>query len=144
VLTAWSAAHRFARRHRVAVTIAGSVIAVAALAFVLAGRRHDFATALSRVSLSVFVLAVVLQIVALLARTEAWHLTIGRAGGTVPRRVLYRASSMGYVASLFNSQVGVAARIAACGALRPPTAHASPRSSPRSSRSSRSRPRSPR
>jgi hypothetical protein len=51
--------------------------------------------------------------VALLARTEAWHGCIGAAGGTVPRRLLFRASSVGYVGSLLNSQLGMAARIAA-------------------------------
>jgi len=84
-----------------------------ALAFVLAGRRHQFATALSSASIVVLALATALQVVALLARTEAWHRTICAAGGTVARRVLYRASAMGYVGSILNTQIGVAARIAA-------------------------------
>ena len=54
-----------------------------------------------------------LQIVALVARSEAWHLTIEAAGGTVARRVLYRASSMQVLGSVINGQLGVAARIAA-------------------------------
>ena len=54
-----------------------------------------------------------LQIVALLARSEAWHLTIEAAGGTVARRVLYRASSMQVLGGLLNGHLGVAARIAA-------------------------------
>jgi uncharacterized membrane protein YbhN (UPF0104 family) len=86
---------------------------VAVLAVVLAGRRHEFATALSSAALGTLALATVLQIVALLARSEAWHGCIGAAGGTVPRRVIYRASSMGYVGSLLNAQLGTAARIAA-------------------------------
>jgi hypothetical protein len=56
---------------------------------------------------------VLLQIVALLARSEAWHLTIGAAGGTVARRVLFRASSMQVLGGLINGHLGVAARIAA-------------------------------
>jgi uncharacterized membrane protein YbhN (UPF0104 family) len=56
---------------------------------------------------------VLLQVVALLARSEAWHLTIEAAGGTVERRVLYRASSMQVLGSVLNTQLGVAARIAA-------------------------------
>jgi len=63
----------------------------------------------------VLLLAAALQIVALLARSEAWHRCIEAAGGTVPRRLLFRASSMGYVGSLLNAQLGLAARI---GALR--------------------------
>jgi uncharacterized membrane protein YbhN (UPF0104 family) len=54
-----------------------------------------------------------LQIVALVARSEAWHLTIEAAGGTVERRILYRASSMQVLGSVINGQLGVAARIAA-------------------------------
>lgn len=56
---------------------------------------------------------VLLQVVGLLARSEAWHLTIRAAGGTVERRVLYRASSMQVLGSVINTQLGVAARIAA-------------------------------
>src|SRR4029450_543350 len=61
----------------------------------------------------VFAATVLLQIGALISRSEAWHLTIQAAGGTVARRVLYRASSMQVLGSMLNSQLGVAARIAA-------------------------------
>jgi hypothetical protein len=79
----------------------------------LAGRRHEFAVALSSAAIWVLAVTALLQIVALLARSEAWHVCIGAAGGTVERRVLYRASSMQVLGSLVNAQVGVAARIAA-------------------------------
>ena len=69
-------------------------------------------------------MTVLLQIVALLARSEAWHLTIQAAGGTVDRRILYRASSMGVLGGLLNAQVAVAARIAA---LRRSSPDVSPR-----------------
>jgi uncharacterized membrane protein YbhN (UPF0104 family) len=110
---AWQAARRFGRRHRRLITIAGSLLAAAILVAILWGRRDEFATALSSASLAVLAAASALQLVALLARSEAWHVSIEAAGGTVERRVLYRASSMGYVGSLLNAQVGTAARIAA-------------------------------
>jgi len=72
----------------------------------------------------VLAVTVQLQIVALLARSEAWHLTIRVAGGTVDRRVLYRASGLGVMGSLVNAQVAVAARIAA---LRRSSPDVSPR-----------------
>jgi uncharacterized membrane protein YbhN (UPF0104 family) len=109
----WQATRRFSRRHRQLITIAGSLIAAAILVAILWGRRDEFATALSSASIKVLLAAAGLQLVALLARSEAWHVSINAAGGTVPRRVLYRASSMGYVGSLINAQVGTAARIAA-------------------------------
>ena len=108
-----STARAFARRHRVVITIAGSLIAVGALVLALAGRRHAFATALSDTPLWVLGVTALLQIVALLSRSEAWHLTIEAAGGRVPRRILYRASSMQVLGSLINGNLGVAARIAA-------------------------------
>jgi hypothetical protein len=71
-----------------------------------------------------WVLAAAVQIVALLARSEAWQLTIREAGGTVDPRVLYRASSMGVLGGLLNAQAAVAARIAA---LRRSSPDVSPR-----------------
>src|SRR4051794_9273550 len=109
----WQATRRFARRHTKLITIAGSLIAAGILVAILWGRRDEFATALSSASIKVLLAASALQLVALLSRSEAWHVSINAAGGTVPRRVLYRASSMGYVGSLVNAQVGTAARIAA-------------------------------
>jgi uncharacterized membrane protein YbhN (UPF0104 family) len=112
----------FGRRRRTLITVFGSLATAAILALVLAGRRDEFAAALS-VAAWVLVVTVLLQIVALLARSEAWHLSIQAAGGTVDRRVLYRASAMGILGGLLNAQAAVAARIAA---LR----HSSPNVSP--------------
>jgi hypothetical protein len=103
----------FSRRHRTAITVTGSVVSAAILALVLAGRREEFGEALSSASIWVLIVTVLLQIGALVSRSEAWHLTIEAAGGTVPRRVLYRASSMGVIGGVLNAQVAVATRIAA-------------------------------
>jgi uncharacterized membrane protein YbhN (UPF0104 family) len=104
----------FGRRRRAPIAIVGSVATAALLAFLLAGHRQEFAAALSS-GAAVWVLAVtaLLQVVALLARSEAWHVCIQAAGGTVKRRVLYRASSMQVLGGVINGQLGVAARIAA-------------------------------
>ena len=110
-------------RRRLLITVVGSLATAAILGFVLAGRRDEFAAALSDASAWVLAVTVLLQIVALLVRSEAWHLCIQAAGGTVDRRVLYRASSVGVLGSLINGQLAVAARIAA---LR----HSSPDVSP--------------
>lgn len=104
---------RLSRRARTSIVIAGSLACAAALVLVLAGRRDDFATALSSAALSILGASVLLQVVALVSRSEAWHLSIEAAGGTVARRLLYRASSMGILGSVLNGQLGVAARIAA-------------------------------
>ena len=106
-------ARRFGRRRRGTITVVGSLAAAAALVALLAGRQDEFLTALSAAAAWVLAATVLLQIVALVARSEAWHLTIEAAGGTVDRRVLYRASSMQVLGSVVNGQLGVAARIAA-------------------------------
>jgi uncharacterized membrane protein YbhN (UPF0104 family) len=113
----------FGRRHRVLITVVGSLVTAAVLVYVLAGRGEEFGEALSGTAAWVLAVTTLLQIVALLARSEAWHLSIEAAGGTVDRRILYRASSMQVLGSTFNGQLGVAARIAA---LR----HSSPEVSP--------------
>jgi hypothetical protein len=71
-----------------------------------AGRRHELAAALSSAGAWVLALTVVLQIVALLARTEAWHLSIVAVGATVGRRVVYRASSVTVLGSVLQGQAG--------------------------------------
>jgi uncharacterized membrane protein YbhN (UPF0104 family) len=100
-------------RHRTLITVGGSLLSTAILVALLAGRRDEFASALSGAALPVLAATVALQIVALLARSEAWHLTIQAAGGAIERRVLYRASSAQVLGSVINGHLGVAARIAA-------------------------------
>jgi uncharacterized membrane protein YbhN (UPF0104 family) len=103
----------FGRRHRALIAVVGSLATAAILVFLLAGRREEFEAAISDAAGWVLVVTVMLQVVGLLARSEAWHLTIQAAGGSVDRRVLYRASSVQVLGSVINTQLGVAARIAA-------------------------------
>jgi uncharacterized membrane protein YbhN (UPF0104 family) len=100
-------------RRRALITIGGSLLAAAVVVFLLAGRRDEFVAALSGTAAWVIAATALLQIVALVARSEAWHVSIEAAGGTVDRRILYRASSMQVLGSVLNAQLGVAARIAA-------------------------------
>jgi uncharacterized membrane protein YbhN (UPF0104 family) len=102
-------------RRSVLTTVAGALTVTAVLAYVVADRREEFGTALQAAPLWILLVAAALQLVALVARTEAWRVCVAAAGGTVGRRCLYRAASIGYVGCQLNSQVGTAARI---GALR--------------------------
>jgi uncharacterized membrane protein YbhN (UPF0104 family) len=101
------------RRHRVPVAVAGALVTAGALVVALNGRRHEFETAMSSAPWWVLTVTVALHVVALLARTEAWHLSVEAAGGRVARRVLFRASSMQVLGSLLSGQLGAAARIVA-------------------------------
>jgi uncharacterized membrane protein YbhN (UPF0104 family) len=117
----------FHQRHSRLVGISFAAIVTAVIVIVLWGKRHDFVTSVEEAPLWLLACAVGLQIVALLTRTEAWRTCVLAAGGTIGRRRLYRASSMGYVGSLLNAQLGTAARIAA---LRRSAPEESPRIAP--------------
>jgi uncharacterized membrane protein YbhN (UPF0104 family) len=97
----------------VLVSCAGALTTAGLLAALLYGRRAELASAVSSAPFWILAIAAVLQVVALLARTEAWHLSIEAAGGRVTRRVLYRASSMQVLGSLVSGQLGAAARMVA-------------------------------
>lgn len=93
--------------------IALPVAALGVLAAVVLARRDVFADALDSSPLWILGVAVLLQLAALVARSEAWHRCVQAAGSTVPRRGVFRASGIGGLGSIVNGQLGVAARIAA-------------------------------
>jgi uncharacterized membrane protein YbhN (UPF0104 family) len=103
------------QRRRVLTTVAGGLAATAVLVYLLADRRDEFATALTVAPVWVLAVAALLQLLALVSRTEAWRICVVAAGATVGRRCLFRAASTGYIGSQLNSQIGTAVRI---GALR--------------------------
>ena len=99
-------------RRRIALSVLGALVVTGVLAYVLAGRAGQFSAALQTAPIALVALAVLLQIVALLARSEAWNVCVRAAGGTAGRRVLFRAAAVGYIASVLNGSFGMAARIA--------------------------------
>ena len=92
--------------------IALPVAALGVLATVVLSRRDVFANALDSSPLWILGVAVLLQLAALVARSEAWHRCVQAAGSTVPRRGVFRAAGIGGLGSIVNGQLGVAARIA--------------------------------
>jgi hypothetical protein len=103
---------RRARSHR-ALAVGGPIVALAVLVVLLVSRRDQFASAFHAAPLWLLASVALLQLVALVSRSEAWNVCVGAAGATVTRRRLYRAAGLGGLASLINGQFGVAARIAA-------------------------------
>ncbi len=99
-------------RRQTLLSVVFGIGVLAALVAVIARHREEFVEAVGSAPVWVLVIATALQLVALLARTEAWHVCIDAAGGTVARRALYRAAGFGYLGSQLNAQVGTAARIA--------------------------------
>jgi len=106
------------------VGILGATVVATALGVELAGRRGQFMEAIRAAPIWILLLAVLLQLVALTARTEAWHVCVRATGATVGRRRLFRAAGVGCLASVLNGSLGVAARIAS---LRRTAPHDSPR-----------------
>ena len=104
--------------------ILGATVVASALAVELAGRRGQFIHAIHAAPIWILALAVPLQLVALTARTEAWHVCVRATGASVGRRRLFRAAGIGCLASVLNGSLGVAVRIAS---LR----RTAPRDSPR-------------
>jgi uncharacterized membrane protein YbhN (UPF0104 family) len=112
------------RRRRILVTLGGTLLATALLVYVLYDKRQEFAQSLRSASWEVLVAASLLQLVAQLLRTEAWHRSVEAAGATCGRRRLFQAAGIGSLASQVNAQLGTAARI---GILRRWDADGSPR-----------------
>jgi hypothetical protein len=117
---------RISFRQRLALTVAGATIVTIALVVELSGERARFATALGAAPILTLLAVAGLQLVALLSRSEAWHVCVSAAGGTVPRRVLFRAAGLGYLASVVNGSVGLATRLACLRTAAPDTSPAVP------------------
>jgi len=100
------------RRHSKGVSVAFGIAVTAALVIGLYGKRDAFAESLGAASAPVLAGAVALQVIWLIARSEAWHVCVVAAGGTTGRRPLYRAAAIGYLGNLLNSSFGLAVRIA--------------------------------
>jgi Lysylphosphatidylglycerol synthase TM region len=69
-------------------------------------------------------IAAVLHLTSLVTRSEAWNFCMRSAGGSTPRRVVFRAAGLGALASVLSAQLGVATRI---GAIRRTAPHTSPK-----------------
>jgi uncharacterized membrane protein YbhN (UPF0104 family) len=113
------------RRHRRAALAAfATLVAFGALAIVLAGRRGEFETAILSAPIWLLLIAAALHLASLVTRSEAWHHCVRAAGGSAPRRLVYRAAGLGALAAVVSAQLGVATRI---GALRRTAPNACPR-----------------
>jgi uncharacterized membrane protein YbhN (UPF0104 family) len=101
------------QRHSALVTVVCTLAVAAALVVGLWDKREDFVKAFTSASFLVLGAAALLQVIWLVARSEAWHVCVGAAGGNVSRRRLYHAAAVGYLGNLFNSSFGLGVRIAA-------------------------------
>lgn len=108
-------------RRKVAVSLIGTLVVAGILAYALAGHGAQFSRALHTAPLSLVGASVLLQVIAVLARTEAWTVCVRAAGATVGRRVLFRSAALGALASIVNGSAGMAVRITAVRRSAPRT-----------------------
>jgi len=102
-------------RRRIAASLVATLAIAGAVAIVLAGRRGEFRTALLTAPVWMLAFAAVLHLASLVTRGEAWGFCVRAAGGSVSRRVVFRAAGLGSLATVLSAQLGVVTRI---GALR--------------------------
>ena len=100
------------KRHSKAVSVAFAVTVTAALFVGLYGKRYELVASLEAASVGVLAVALVMQVIWLIARSEAWHVCVDAAGADCGRRPLYRAAAIGYLGNIFNPSFGLAVRIA--------------------------------
>jgi uncharacterized membrane protein YbhN (UPF0104 family) len=106
---------------RVALTAAGATAGFVLIAVAVGGKWGSLEHSLTSAPLWILAVATLLQLGSLLARSEAWYRCVRAAGGSVARRRLYRAASVGYVGNLVNGEIGFAMRIAALRRSAPNT-----------------------
>jgi Lysylphosphatidylglycerol synthase TM region len=117
-------ARRVGVRTRAGFALAVTVSGAAALLVVLVGRRGQFSTAVLTAPVWLLSIAAVLHLTSLVTRSEAWNFCMRSAGGSTPRRVVFRAAGLGALASVLSAQLGVAMRI---GAIRRTAPHTTPK-----------------
>lgn len=111
-LPAAAPASSWLRRHSKGVSVAFALTVTAALVAGLYGKRDEFVDSLDAASVGVLLTALAMQVIWLIARSEAWHVCVDAAGADCGRRPLYRAAAIGYLGNIFNPSFGLAVRIA--------------------------------
>lgn len=93
--------------------IAAPLVVLAILGVIVVRRAHDVRTAIGALPPSVLALAIVLHVVALVLRSEAWGLSLAAVDGRpLPRREVHRANAAAFLAGTLQSQAALPARVA--------------------------------
>jgi hypothetical protein len=100
-------------QRRALLGLGTGLAATGALLAVIFTKGHAFSEAMGTVPVGILAAVVGIELLWILARCEAWAVCIDAAGGTVERRTLFRAASLGYLGNVLNPQLGLAVRIAA-------------------------------
>jgi uncharacterized membrane protein YbhN (UPF0104 family) len=84
---------------------------LAGIAVTLGSHRQAFVGAIGEVPLATLLLMAGLHVGSVVARSEAWSVSVTAAGGTLPRRSAYQVASLSYAANLVAPSLGTATRV---------------------------------
>jgi uncharacterized membrane protein YbhN (UPF0104 family) len=93
------------------VTVLVAAGLIAGLLALLAAHRVAFLDAIAGVPFATLLLAAGLHLGTVLARSEAWAVSVRAAGGTMDRRGSYQIASLGFAANMMSASLGAAVRI---------------------------------
>ncbi len=93
------------------VTVLVAAALIAGMLVALAGHRRAFLDAVVGVPSGTLLLAAALHLVSVVARSEAWTVSVRAAGGTLDRRSSYQIASLGFAANVVSGSLGAAVRI---------------------------------
>jgi uncharacterized membrane protein YbhN (UPF0104 family) len=102
---------RLPRTLRRCLTVLLAAALIVAMPAALASHRHAFAHAIGGVSKTTLLLASALHLVSVVARSEAWAVSVRAAGATLRRRTAYQIASLGFAANVLSPSLGAAVRI---------------------------------
>jgi uncharacterized membrane protein YbhN (UPF0104 family) len=105
------AASKLIRIARRGLPVVLGVALLAALGCVLAGHRGAFVDAVGNASWGALVVAALLHLGTVLARSEAWATSVDAAGVRLDRRSIYQIASLGFAANVLAPSLGTALRI---------------------------------
>jgi uncharacterized membrane protein YbhN (UPF0104 family) len=98
-----------ALRRWLTALLGGGVIA--GMLVTLASHRHAFVGAIGDVPLGTLLLMAALHVGSVVARSEAWAVSVAAAGGTLQRRCAFQIASLSYAANVVSPSLGTAVRI---------------------------------
>jgi len=102
---------RVPRAVRRGVAVVLGLALLAGLVGVLAGHRAAFVGAVRDVSWPSLVVAALLHLGTIVARSEAWATSVDAAGVRLDRRSIYQVASLGFAANVLAASLGTALRI---------------------------------
>lgn len=102
---------RLPRVLRRCLTVLFAAGLLSAMLAALASHRQAFAHAIGSVAYATLLLAAALHLVSVVARSEAWTVSVRAAGGTLRRRPSYQVASLGFAANVLSPSLATAVRI---------------------------------